>query len=40
MLSWIYSLPIKKIQEQEEFIWSAELLATDGLISITEGLSL
>jgi hypothetical protein len=31
MLSWIYSLPIKKIQEQEEFIRNAKLLATDGL---------
>src|SRR5258707_1382170 len=40
MLSWIYNLPILKIQEQEEFIWSAESLATDGLISIAEGLSL
>jgi hypothetical protein len=29
MLSWIYSLPTIKIREQEEFIWSAELLATD-----------
>jgi hypothetical protein len=37
MLSWIYGLPIKKIQEQEEFKWSAELLAADGEISIAEG---
>jgi hypothetical protein len=35
-----YSLPIKKIQEPEKFIWSAELLATDGEISIAGGLSL
>jgi len=32
--------PNQKIQEQEEFIWSAEMLASDGEISIAEGISL
>lgn len=31
MLSWIYGLPIKRIKEQDEFSWSAELLATEGV---------
>jgi len=34
-----YSLPIMRIQEQEECIWRGELPATDGEISIAEGLS-
>jgi len=30
MLSWIYSLAFKKIQQQDEFICSAELPAVNG----------